>query len=302
MHARRTLAPALAVFLAAVGVGCGFGPGDPDEGVIRLTITRDYGAERLLEATRSDPPESETVLSVLDREAEIFPVTGRALAVFERTAPEGVRVRVGGGGTHYAQYSFEPSLRIINGFVQSLVGLYDYGRLADDDRARALYETGERRARREVPTYDTGAWSLYSRGSVQRESDLGYHTLLRDFLSSLCDRTQAETYCGAVERFTGYLAEPPELQVRTRRLRGGGYRRVAVSLSKVSYVTLRIQRAGRLVHARYVGALSGGAHTLGWAVPRQAGAYTVELVARDLAGNAATVAAEVDVLRPRRAD
>jgi len=240
--------------------------------------------------------------SRLDRQAEIFPVTGRALAVFERTAPEGVRVRVGGGGAHYAQYSFEPSLRIINGFVQSLVGLYDYGRLADDDRARALYETGERRARRELPTYDTGAWSLYSRGSVQRESDLGYHTLLRDFLSSLCDRTQAETYCGAVERFTGYLAEPPELQVRTRRLRGGGYRRVAVSLSKVSYVTLRIQRAGRLVHARYVGALSGGAHTLGWAVPRQAGAYTVELVARDLAGNAATVAAEVDVLRPRRAD
>ncbi|MEJ7876542.1 MAG: DUF4430 domain-containing protein, partial [Solirubrobacterales bacterium] len=37
----------------------------------RLTVTRDYGAERLIEATRSDPPETETVLSVLDREADI---------------------------------------------------------------------------------------------------------------------------------------------------------------------------------------------------------------------------------------
>ena len=47
-------------------------------------------------------------------------------------APEGVRVPAG-AGTHYAQYSFEPGLRILNGFIQSLVGLYDYGRLAADD-------------------------------------------------------------------------------------------------------------------------------------------------------------------------
>ena len=72
MLARRTLAPALAVLMAAgVVVGCGFGPGESSEGVIRLTVTRDYGGERLIEATRSDPPETETVLSVLDREADI---------------------------------------------------------------------------------------------------------------------------------------------------------------------------------------------------------------------------------------
>ncbi|MEJ7875808.1 MAG: DUF4430 domain-containing protein [Solirubrobacterales bacterium] len=71
MEAPVWLAPAIAVFVAAVGAGCGFGSGDSDEGVVRLTVTRDYGAERMLEATRSDPPETETVLSVLDREADI---------------------------------------------------------------------------------------------------------------------------------------------------------------------------------------------------------------------------------------
>jgi hypothetical protein len=235
----------------------------------------------------------------LDRREEIFPVTSRGLAIFERAAPEGVRVRAR-GGAHYAQYSFAPRLRILNGFVQSLVGLYDYARYAADERAAALFEAGERRARREVPGYDTGAWSLYSRGSVKRESGLGYHTLLRDFLNSLCDRTGSETYCGAVDRFTGYLSEPPELRIRTARLRGGGYRRIRVSLSKISTVTLRIERGGRLVHTRDVGSLSRGAHTLGWAVPRRAGDYTVRLTARDLAGNPAEVSSEVEVLRQRK--
>ena len=72
MFGSRTLAPALAAFLAAaLGTGCGLGPGEPSEGDVILTVTRDYGADQILEATRSDPPETETVLKVLDREAEI---------------------------------------------------------------------------------------------------------------------------------------------------------------------------------------------------------------------------------------
>ena len=100
------------------------------------------------------------------------------------------------GGAHYLLYSFAPGLRVLNGFIQSLVGLYDYAALAGDPRARALFAAGEREARAEVPAFDTGAWSLYSRGSVTRESDLGYHDLLRDFLDGLCDRTAATAvYC-----------------------------------------------------------------------------------------------------------
>jgi Domain of unknown function (DUF4430) len=56
----------------AVGVaGCGFGSGEESEGEATLTVTRDYGAERLVEASQEDPPESETVIRFLDREAEI---------------------------------------------------------------------------------------------------------------------------------------------------------------------------------------------------------------------------------------
>ena len=63
MHRTCMLAPALAALVAAaLGTGCGFGPGESSEGEATLTVTRDYGAEPLVEAAREDPPESETVM------------------------------------------------------------------------------------------------------------------------------------------------------------------------------------------------------------------------------------------------
>ncbi len=58
--------------LAAVTIAaCGVGEGATSEGVAQLTVTRDYGAEQLLEAESTDPSESETVVRFLDREAEV---------------------------------------------------------------------------------------------------------------------------------------------------------------------------------------------------------------------------------------
>lgn len=67
----RTAATALALLGAAVATGCGLGAGPSAEGEARLTVTRGFGDETLLEATISDPDRSETVTRFLDREAEI---------------------------------------------------------------------------------------------------------------------------------------------------------------------------------------------------------------------------------------
>jgi hypothetical protein len=67
----RRFAVAAATLVAAVAAGCGFGPGGSSEGEASLTVTRDYGSKRLLEATREDPTASETVMRFLDSEAEI---------------------------------------------------------------------------------------------------------------------------------------------------------------------------------------------------------------------------------------
>jgi hypothetical protein len=62
---------------------------------------------------------------------------------------------------------------------------------------------------------------LYSRGSSMRESDLGYHDLLTDFLEGLCDRTGQAIYCGTATNFVAYKAQPPVVAVEPNRLRGG---------------------------------------------------------------------------------
>jgi hypothetical protein len=61
-----------AALLAVVATaGCGLGPGESSEGTVSLTVTRDYGAEKIAAATVTNPTESETVMRALDREVDI---------------------------------------------------------------------------------------------------------------------------------------------------------------------------------------------------------------------------------------
>jgi hypothetical protein len=213
-----------------------------------------------------------------------FPLLRRGLEVFERRTPAGVRVPVPGPGVHYAQYSFAPGLRIINGFVQSLNGLSDYARISGEPAGERLYRHGELRARREVPTYDTGAWSLYDRGTDSHESDLNYHNVLIDFLQGLCRRTGTAVYCEARDNFQRYLREDPAVRVLTRRLRAGRPSRLRFRLSKISVVTLQLRRRGKVVYS-YSGTLPYGTRTVSVTPPRRARRYEVRIVATDLAGN-----------------
>ncbi len=110
----------------------------------------------------------------------------QALGIFQTPPPAGVRV-ARPAGTLYAEYTYAPSDRILNGFIQALNGLYEYAKLTGDPLGRQLFETGDAEARAIVPSYDTGAWSKYDQYS---ESNLNYHELLTEFLQSLCKRTQ----------------------------------------------------------------------------------------------------------------
>lgn len=56
---------------AVAAAGCGVGPGEAAEGSASLTVTRDYGAERMLTATLEGPTPSDTVVRFLDANADI---------------------------------------------------------------------------------------------------------------------------------------------------------------------------------------------------------------------------------------
>jgi len=69
---RRRTAVASALLLAAAlaTAGCGLGPGE-DVGGVELTVTRDYGAVPIVSRGVGDVTESDTVMRVLERSAEI---------------------------------------------------------------------------------------------------------------------------------------------------------------------------------------------------------------------------------------
>jgi hypothetical protein len=120
------------------------------------------------------------------KEPALLSAAQQALGVFQAPPPEGVRVRTAAGAT-YAEYTYAPADRILNGFIQALVGLYEYTAITQDPLGLALFQAGDAEARAEVPHYDTGGWSLYDQFG---ESSLNYHELLTEFLQHLCERTR----------------------------------------------------------------------------------------------------------------
>ena len=241
----------------------------------------------------------------------------QALGIFQTPPPAGVRVAQP-AGTLYAEYTYAPSDRILNGFIQALNGLYEYTKLTGDPLGRQLFETGDAEARAIVPSYDTGAWSKYDQYS---ESNLNYHELLAEFLQNLCQRTREgeptpapsspapapsptpipgdAIYCTTAQRFTADLHTPPAIKLLTQTLPEGVRGGVQLSLSKIANVSLTVRRGGRVVWSN--GALlERGDPRLLWVTPSTAGTYEVSITAVDLAGNTANTSSTITLGAPAK--
>jgi hypothetical protein len=133
-----------------------------------------------------------TALQVLARswsrfkEPALLTAAQQAVGIFQTPPSSGVQVKTPAGSL-YAEYTYSPSDRILNGFIQALVGLYDYTQITKDPLGLRLFEAGDAEARVQTPLFDTGAWSMYDQFS---ESNLNYHELLTEFLAHLCERTR----------------------------------------------------------------------------------------------------------------
>jgi hypothetical protein len=227
-----------------------------------------------------------TALEALTRSYEAFQdpsyltVAAQALPLFSAAPPVGVRIptRL---GARYLQYSFAPGASIINAFLQSLIGLYDYAHVSGNAVAQQLFDAGDAEALAEVPHFNTGAWSLYQPG---QEDALSYHQLVTGFLQELCSRTQASVYCTTANDFQKDLTTPPALTLMTHHSRVGVLTDVHFWLSKQSHVGIVEVYKGTTIFATSA-VLGYGGNAFGLPTPRRAGTYTVRLAATDLAGN-----------------
>jgi hypothetical protein len=205
-------------------------------------------------------------------------VAHQALTILTEAPPQGVAVATP-LGARFVLYSFNPGEKVINGFLQTLIGLYDYAHASGDTEAQALFNAGNAEAEPEVPSYDTGAWSLYEPG---QEDTLDYHQLVTGFLQSLCQRTSAPVYCTTAQHFVAYLTTPPVIGLLGAVAQGTGTG-VQFSLSKISNVTITVQSGTKTVYSA-TGQFAYGNDTF-TAPSLGTGTYTVSLSATDLAGN-----------------
>ena len=230
----------------------------------------------------------------------LLAIAREGLGAFEQRTPVGARVPAG-SGAWYALYSFSPSLEVLNGMLQSLIGLQTYATLTGDPRGAALFEQGDRIARARIGSYDTGAWSLYSRSGSHpgAEANLNYHTLNRDFARRLCKLTSADPYCTAADNFTRYLSEDPSLTpfgpapAPARAGRGVSFN---FTLSKVGRVGISVSAGGRTYLSTSAG-FSRGKRYFRWVPPRlkTERTYDYRLFARDLAGNTSSESGTIRV-------
>ncbi len=228
-----------------------------------------------------------TALEALTRAYRAFHDTSyltiahQALPLFTVPPPAGVRIATG-AGARYLPYTFAPGLSIINQFLQSLIGLYDYSHAGTGDPlALSLFTAGNAEAQVEVPRFDTGAWSLYQPGL---EDDLSYHQLVTGFLGQLCSRTRAAAYCTAARNFRAYLHTPPGLTLLTSRARAKRGFSIAFRLSKVSHVGIVLLSGSRIVFETSAD-FPYGVHSFAIPALRRPGTYAVHLAGTDLAGN-----------------
>ena len=207
-------------------------------------------------------------------------VAGQALPVFTVGPPAGVGVKTA-LGTRFLQYTFAPRISIINAFLQTLIGLYAYAHVSGNQEAQQLFAAGNAEAEAEVPSFDTGAWSLYQPGV---EDDLSYHELVTGFLQQLCSLTSAPVYCTTAQHFQSYLKIPPVVTQLTSTGRARKPVSLRFRLSKISHVGVVITQGATTKFATSATFPYGVDH---FTIPRLkvAGTYEVALAATDLAGN-----------------
>lgn len=257
-----------------------------------------------------------TAIQVLARawsrthEPQYLTAAQQALGIFKTGPSAGVRVGTP-AGAHYLEYTYAPSERILNGFIQSLVGLYEYTKLTGDPLGAQLFEAGDAEARTEVPRYDTGGWSKYDQSS---ESDLNYHELLAEFLEHLCQKTGTgepltpttgqipgdNIYCTTAKRFREDEKTPPVIELLTQNVRTNERAGVQLKLSKISSVSMVIKLGEKPVWINNV-TVEGGRPRLLWVTPSKPGVYSVGLKAKDLAGNEEVASGPIVVKAASRA-
>ena len=149
------------------------------------------------------------ILSVLARAYELsgddryLSVARKAMKPFEVGVSEGgVQARFPDGGIAFEEYpGREPNI-VLNGFITSLVGLYDLSETGKAHRASELFIQGVKSLESNIHRYDLDYWSAYDvTGYIASANYHLYHIMQ---LWALYEMTGYETFKKYTSRWQGY--------------------------------------------------------------------------------------------------
>jgi hypothetical protein len=214
-----------------------------------------------------------------------------ALPLLETPPPAGVEVTTA-LGARFLQYSFAPTTDIINAFLQTLIGLYDYEQVSHDPTAQTLFNLGNAQAEAELPSFVVNGWSLYQPGQLD---NLNYHELVTGFAQSLCQKLKLPVYCNTYTDFETDMSTRPTLAATTLQASANRKFQLTFQLSKPAYVGITLSQGGTdYIYAKSL-FRSGSQYFKG---PKlKAGVYNLAMSATDLVGHYVKITGTFQVCR-----
>jgi heparosan-N-sulfate-glucuronate 5-epimerase len=135
-----------------------------------------------------------------------------AVVPFVRDVQEGgLCIRLPSGCLWYEEYPTTPKSCVLNGFVSSLLGLYDLGLAGGLNEVSAMFWNGVTSLRSSLSLYDTGFWSRYSLFKHPFVSNLAspyYHTEHIAQLRVMARLTTQDIFTTTAERWERYGRSP----------------------------------------------------------------------------------------------
>lgn len=149
------------------------------------------------------------ILSVLARAYKLsgderyLSVARKAMKPFEVAVSEGgVQARFPDGGIAFEEYpGREPNI-VLNGFITSLVGLYDLGETGQEDQASKLFMQGILSLESNIHRYDLNYWSAYDLTGYIASANYHLYHIMQFW--ALYEMTGRETFKRYSSKWQGY--------------------------------------------------------------------------------------------------
>jgi len=128
----------------------------------------------------------------------------KAYGAFERDIEDGgVRFVDPDGNVWFEEYAILPPPHILNGFIFTLFGIYDFYRVTKEEKALILFNEGIKTLEKNLHLYDNGYWSLYN--LIHKYPSTGsYHSLHITQLRALYELTGKDIFDEYAERWERY--------------------------------------------------------------------------------------------------